>query len=266
MATAAPPQSSRLSGQVLLYVNPEPLDSKVHAKLGMTRSEAPFSFAERQHFVPLQVGEFGPAGSNYPIIFAGDERAPLAVMGVREGENLYINADGSFRVGAYVPGFIRRYPFVVARDEAADRMIVCIDRAFALWTENKPDVLLFENGEPTTFTKNCIEFCGQFDADRLRTEAFVQLLTDLDLLESRQTTFTPRLADGSAGEPQVLAEYFAVSEVKLNALPADKLAELRDNGALAQIYAHINSLFAWDRLINESLVKLAAEQPQAANA
>jgi hypothetical protein len=266
MATAVQSQPSRLSGQVLLYVNPEPLDSAAHAKLGMRQSAAPFSFAERQHFVPLQVGEFGPAALSYPIIFAGDQRAPLAVMGVRDGENLYVNADGSYRLGAYVPGFIRRYPFVVARDEGQDRMIICIDRAFHLWTEDGPDVKLFENGEPTAFTKNCIEFCGQFDADRVRTEAFVQLLTDLDLLESRTTTFAPRLADGSTAEPQTIAEYFAVSEAKLNALPADKLVELRDNGALAQIYAHLTSLFGWDRLINESLARMAAEQPQPANA
>lgn len=265
MANAAQPESG-LSGQVLLYVNPEPLDSRVHANLGMRQSATPFSFAARQHFIPLQVGEFGPAGTNYPIIFAGDQRAPLAVMGVREGENLFINEDGSYRLGAYIPGFVRRYPFVVAKDDSQERMIVCIDRAFDLWTEDKPDVRLFENGEPTQFTKNCIEFCSQFDGDRLRTEAFVQLLVDLDLFEPKQTTFTPRLEDGSAGEPQKLAEYFAVSEEKLNALPAEKLVELRDSGALIQIYAHINSLFAWDRLITESMTRLAAELTQPANA
>ena len=266
MATAAQPPSAQLSGQVLLYVNPEPLDSAVHAKLGMNRSATPFSFASRQHFVPLQVGEFGPASTSYPIIFAGDQRAPLAVTGVRDGENLYIDPDGSYRLGVYVPGFIRRYPFVIAKDDQQDRMIVCIDRAFELWTEKNPDVALFENGEPTAFTKSCIEFCGQFDADRLRTDSFVKLLTDLDLFEPRQTTWTPRLADGSAGEPKTLAEYFAVSEAKLNALPAEKLVELRDNGALSQIYAHINSLYAWDRLITESMTRAAAEQPQPANA
>jgi hypothetical protein len=260
------PQPNPVSGNVLLYERPEPLDARRHGNLGLTRTDKPFSFVAKQHFIPLHVGEFGPASINYPIIFAGESRAPLAVVGMSAGENLFVAEDGGYRPGVYVPAFIRRYPFVGALDEVAQKMVVCIDRASDLWIEGGGDVPLFENGQPTEFTKSCIEFCGQFDADRLRTEAFVKLLTDLELLESRQTTFTPRGADGTAGETQVLAEYFAVSEVKLNALPADKLVELRDNGALAQIYAHINSLFAWDRLINESLVKLAAEQPQAANA
>ena len=55
--------------------------------------------------------------------------------------------------------------------------------------------------------------------------------------------------DGTPGEPQKLAEYYAVSEDRLKALPAEKLAELRDNGALGQIYAHLVSLLGWDRLI-----------------
>ena len=51
------------------------------------------------------------------------------------------------------------------------------------------------------------------------------------------------------GEAQKIAEYFGVSEEKLNALPADKVIELRDNGALGQIYAHLLSLVGWDRLV-----------------
>ena len=69
--------------------------------------------------------------------------------------------------------------------------------------------------------------------------------------------------DGTPGEPQKLAEYYAVSEDKLRALPAEKLAELRDNGALGQIYAHLVSLLGWDRLI--ALAFLRQAQPTTVN-
>ena len=68
-----------------------------------------------------------------------------------------------------------------------------------------------------------------------------------------------------AGEPQKIAEYYAVSEDKLRALPAEKLVELRDNGALGQIYAHLVSLLGWDRLIAMAFARAAAV-PTAANA
>ncbi len=97
------------------------------------------------------------------------------------------------------------------------------------------------------------------------TASFVALMKELDLFENRTTTYRPTLADGSQGEPQTLAQYWAVSETKLNALPADKLVELRNNGALQQIYAHINSLIGWERLLIRASA-LAAQTPVAANA
>ncbi|MBU2272438.1 MAG: SapC family protein, partial [Alphaproteobacteria bacterium] len=83
---------------------------------------------------------------------------------------------------------------------------------------------------------------------------------------TREAVFTPRNPDGTAGAPQKIAEYFAVSEEKLKALSAEKLVELRDNGALGQIYAHLVSLLGWDRLIAMAFQKAAASQPAAGNA
>ena len=255
-------QPNPVTGNVLLYEQPEPLDAKRHANLGLLKSDKPFGFVAKQHFVPLHVGEFGPASINYPIIFAGENRAPLAVVGMTAGENLFVADDGGYRPGVYVPAFIRRYPFVGALDEAAQKMVVCIDRASDLWIEGGGDVPLFENGQPTEFTKSCIDFCGQFDADRRQTDLFVKMHIDLDLFETRQTTFTPRARErrGRASRKQ-MAEFFGVSEERLKALAHAKLVELRDNGALGQIYAHLISLFGWDKLVAESITCQRAAQP-----
>jgi hypothetical protein len=248
-------QPNPVSGNVLLYDRPEPLDAKRHANLGLRKTDKPFSFVAKQHFVPLHVGEFAPAAVNYPIIFAGEARSPLAVVGLIPGENLFVSDEGEYRPGAYIPAFVRRYPFVGALDEPAQKMVVCIDRASSLWVEGGGDVPLFENGQPTEFTKNCIDFCGQFDADRRQTDLFVKMLAELDLFETRQTTYTPRTPTGEVGEPQLVAEFFGISEQRLKALPTPKLVELRDNGALGQIYAHMVSLFGWDKLVSESLAR-----------
>jgi hypothetical protein len=265
MATDVPPPPSPIVGQVLFYGNPEPLDAIRHAKLGMRSSDRPYGFAKAQHFVPLHVAEFPMAGICYPIIFAGEARAPLAVMAVNAGENLFIADDGLFRTGAYIPAFIRRYPFVVARDDQANRMMVCIDRRFEMFTEDNPDVMLFENGQPSAFTQRCVDFCGQFDADSNTTRSFVQMIRDLDLFEPRSTTFTPTLPDGTQGEQQLIAEFFAISEDKLRALPIEKLAQLRDTGALGQIYGHLISLNGWDRLIRETMERNTQQRLAAAN-
>ncbi len=259
----APTQESQISGTVLFYSQPEPLSKTAHAKLGVKQIEHPFSFAAKAQVVPLTVPEFNHAALSFPIIFAGDQRMPLAVMGISEGQNLYFDEKGDFEPGAYLPAYIRRYPFVLAGDEKSDQMMVCIDRTAKMITE-KAEVPFFENGEASVFTQNCIDFCNAFEGDRRQTESFVNLLTELDLFETKIATYTPQNEDGTVGEARQIADYFGVSEDKVNALPHAKLAELRDNGALRQIYIHLTSLAGWDRLIAKALYRAQRELDAAA--
>jgi hypothetical protein len=262
MTTNAP----AITGNVLFYSQPEPLSAETHGKMGVKSMDGPFGFAKVGHAIPLTVGEFPPASMTGPIIFVGDEKMPIAVMGLNAGENMFVGDNGLFEPGSYVPAYIRRYPFVFANDDNAKQMVLCVDRAAEFVVDKNPDLPFFEaDGQPSQYTKNCIEFCNNFEIERQRTANFVQLLKDLDLFETKTATFTPTDANGVAGEPQVIAEYFGVSEEKLGKLPADKFVELRDNGALPQIYAHLLSLLCWDRLVALTLARQPA-QPAAANA
>jgi hypothetical protein len=246
---SVPPDSAPLAGSVLFYSRPEPLNVEAHAKLGLRRIDRPFAFAATSQVAPLAVTEFQNAALSFPINFAGERRQALAVMGVNPDVNMFIRDNGQFQTGVYVPAYIRRYPFVLANDATNEQMVVCIDRDAAMLGD-LPDLPFFDaSGQPTDYTKNCIQFCNDFETEIRRTESFVAMLTELDLFEIRKATFTPANPDGTRGEPQQIAEYYAVSEEKLKALPNEKIRELLDNGALGQIFAHLTSLFGWDRLI-----------------
>lgn len=247
--------TANITGQVLFYSKPEPLNKEQHSGIGFKQLDKPFAFAAGANVVPLAVAEFAPAGLSYPVIFAGETKTPLAVMGVQQGENLFIEADGTAAPDAYLPAYIRRYPFVLADDKPQDRMIVCLERGAAMLAEDGGDMPLFENGELSTYTQNAIDFCNDYENERRRTLSFIELISKLDLFEVRRANFTPRMPDGSQGEPQMVAEYYAISEDKLKALPNDKYLELRDNGALGQIYAHIVSQLGWDKLFAKALIK-----------
>jgi len=267
MATATQPGTGPISGTVLFYSKPEPLSVDLHKTMGVKRLDGPFNFAKEGHAVPLTVTEFGVAALSSPIIFVGDEKIPLAVMGLNAGENMYLTDAGYFEPGVYVPAYIRRYPFVYANDSAAGQMVLCIDRAAEFIVDGAAADLPFFDaaGQPTEYTQNCINFCNDYETERQRTQSFVQLLTELDLFETKTANFVPTNPDGTPGETQKIAEYFGVSETKLNALPIEKYAELRDNGALGQIYAHLISLAGWDRLLALAMMR-APQTPQAANA
>lgn len=265
MTTTTAPANSPISGSVLFYKQPEPLSPELHSKLGVVQSDHPFRFAKVGHAVPLTVGEFPLAAVTGPIIFVGEEKTPLAVMGLNAGDNMFVNDEGMFEAGIYIPAYIRRYPFVFAQDDAAERMVLCIDRQADFIVEGGDMPFFEKDGKPSDYTQRCMEFCNNFEQERQRTMAFVQLLKDADLFETKVANYTPMNPDGTPGEPQKIAEYFGVSEEKLLKLPTEKYMELRDNGALGQIYAHLVSLVGWDRLCAVALAK-AAQQPVAANA
>jgi hypothetical protein len=256
-----------VTGNVLFYTQPEPLSIELHGKFGVKRQDKPFAFAATTHVVPLTVTEFPTASVSYPIIFVGDDLSPAVVMGLRAGENLFIS-NGDFEYDAYVPAFIRRVPFVFANDDTQGRMILCIDRGSPIVDPNGGDIALFENGQPSAYTQNCMEFCKEFENERQRSEEFVKLLRAHDLFEVKKATFTPQGPDGQPGEQQIIAEYMGVSEAKLAALSTDTLAELMKNGALQQIFVHLNSLVNWDRLIARAMRRqqLAAANDVAGNA
>ena len=253
-----------ITGAVQFYGRPEPLSVEWHGNLGIKRLDMPFGFAEASQAVPLQVTEFGFAAKSYPVIFAGADKSPMAVMSIRPGENLFISR-GMFEPDVYVPAFIRRYPFVLAANTPeADtgpapiepQMIVCIDRAAESLIVGG-DVPLFEGKEPSDFSKQMIEFCTNFERERQRTEFFVKRLKELDLFEAKQATFTPQAETGELGQPVMLADYFAVSDRKLTELPAEVVMELHLSGALRQIYAHLDSIQNWERLVARSATRNA---------
>jgi hypothetical protein len=262
---APPPQPpvAEFTGNVLFYSRPEPLSRETHGKLGLRRVEKPFAFAATTTVVPLTVAEFPVAGLSYPIIFAGERYQPLAVMGIGQGPgaNLYVGQDGAFEIGAYIPAYIRRYPFVLANDQQRGQLVVCIDRDASMLGEDYDLAFFDENGQATDYTTGCVQFCNDFEQEGRRTESFVNLLRELDLFETRRSSFTPPNPDGTPGQPQPIAEYFAVSEEKLKALEPEKLKELIGNGAVAQIYAHLMSLGGWDRLIALSMSRGMAPRP-----
>ncbi len=242
-----------ITGQVLFYKDPQPLSAENHGGLGVRQIPEPFAFLRGAHAVPVTVTEFGVCAASYPIIFVGDERTPVAVMGVRQGQNLFVDQNGFVFEDYYIPAFVRRYPFVFAADESSDRLLLCVDRS-APMVSNQPDVPFFENGQPSKFTNDAIEFCKEFERQRRATTDFAKIVASMDLFEHKTVTFQPRDPQGrEAGPLQKVADYWAISEERLNALPAEKYVELRNNGALGACYAHMVSLLNWSKVVNRAV-------------
>ena len=89
MATAAPNQSLPL-----FYNGAEPLNVGQHGKMKV-RTVLRMPQVGATHAIPLTVDEFPLVQRHYPIVFSiGDNPIPIALMGLNEGVNVFLDKDG----------------------------------------------------------------------------------------------------------------------------------------------------------------------------
>ena len=267
MTTAAGGQQTL--GKIMFYKQLEPLSPEKHRNLGVSQVANPFSFLAETNLVPLTVDEFGLAAVCYPIIFDTQSKAPLAVMGLRPGMNVFLGADGSLDPEVYLPAFARRYPFlpILAQPPGkdptptpdGDRILVFIDRS-AKMLSSKPEMPFFEGDKPSRYTQEAVAFCREFDILGRRTQEFVKLIEDNDLFELTPLALPRAKADGTPDEPQKIGEYLRISEQKLNQLPKDRYLDLRDKGVTAVMHAHLLSLGLWPKILSRA-ARIQASTP-----
>ncbi|MGN6501026.1 MAG: SapC family protein, partial [Tsuneonella sp.] len=112
----------------LFYNDLMPLNSRDHAKL-RSRPIENAKWLIGAHAIPLTAEEFIQAGRDYPIVFSsGEDTVPLALMGLNEGVNTYVNEEGRIDDPVYLPAYIRRYPFLLAKlQPTSDDLSLCFD-------------------------------------------------------------------------------------------------------------------------------------------
>lgn len=236
-----------------LYKSLMPLSSTAHADFGL-RPRTDLKFAQGFHAIPITVDEFAMAQRNYPIVFSsGEANAPLALVGLSEGQNAYLSAEGEWRSGYYVPAYIRRYPFLLARLRAdTQELTLCFDDTYSDIGAGTGDAL-FDGTEASEVTKNVLNFCEQYEQSMARTKAFVDELIKSELLMDGEVTIQQ---DGMA-KPAVYRGFRMVSEDKVKDLRGDQARKLIQNGALPLIYAHMFSL----SLIRDVFAEVNRAQP-----
>ncbi|WP_084583243.1 SapC family protein [Sphingomonas azotifigens] len=224
----------------LFYNQLEPLSSQVHADF-RTRSTDRAPFLAKQHAVPVTVEEFPLVQRFMPIVFSvGEDPVPLALMGLNEGVNTFFDEEGKLvDTNFYVPAYIRRYPFLLARlRPESDELSLCFDPTSDVVGKFEEGEALFDGTEPSEVTKNILQFNEQFEAAGARTGQFMRELKDMNLLIDGEVSIQP---DG-AEQPFIYRGFMMVDENKLNEMRGDQLRKIVQNGMLPLIYAHLFSL------------------------
>ena len=205
---------------------------------------------QSMHAVPLSFAEFALASRDYPIAFAsGDgERSflAMAILGLEAKQNLFVDAKGAWDPAAYVPAYVRRHPFCMARVtlEGKDQLdrIVCVETSAI---DPEGEALYDEKGGELPAWDGRRALLFEFEADLARTADMCSTLQGLGLLEPFRMQAVPRNE-----APLAMTGLHRVSEQKLAELPAAELKPLMQNGVLARVYAHVLSQLNFQRLLD----------------
>lgn len=234
-----------MSKQLLIYEKAVPV-SKTHHRNLSVKNDASFAFAKETNAAPITAVEFPVAAREFTIVFTGkgESLAPAVILGVRSGENLYVN--GTFKA-KYVPAFFRRYPFVFSSSDKGENLTLCIDESFKGCNQDGQGERLFDTeGKQTLYLKNVLGFVREYQKQFARTKAFCKKLEELDLLETMQAQLDP-----VGGKRARLTGFLAVSRKKLKALSAKQVDGLFKTDELELIYMHLHSLRNFEGLLEK---------------
>lgn len=235
----------------MFYSNPVLLDGQRHQELSL-KKDFGLGFTKTTNAVPVNMLELPQVAHFYHIAFSNDGQAtPVAILGVRNDENLFVNDKGEWREDAYIPSYIRRYPFILTEMNNGESLSLCIDEVDEVIQHDNSNPLFDKEGKPTDLAKNAMEFCKSYHGASQQTLEFSQALAASDLLIER--TAELNLKNGTKVN---FSGFSIIDEQKFNTMDDATFNEWRKKGWIGAIYAHLFSGFHWNhitKLLNERI-------------
>ena len=242
-----------------LHKEPIALDTVLHRDMRLKNDlNAIPRLAPFTSFV-VSISEFGDTSLNFPILFVRsapdalgkDTVAPVAVFGLKPGENLFA-IDGKWD-GGYVPAMLRAYPFTMARIEGSDRWAMVFDNTWEGMSRTEGVPLFNEKGEASELLNGVHKFVQDLETDLERTRQFCAALLEMRLLKPMR--FDATLA---TGEQLSVDGFMTLDEEAVNKLPDAQIAQIYRNGMLGLLNTHLVSLNNMRRLLDRRLSQAAA--------
>ncbi len=224
------------------YRDPCVFDVGQHAHLRL-KAGGRLDFAASTNSIVLGANEFFLAQAHYPIVFTvGATVSAVAVVGLQEARNLFVDSAGTWQAASYVPAYVRRYPFVLVQYPDRDDLTLAFDRAAETISEDQGEPLVAD-GKPSLVIQRALEFCGAFQQQAELARQFAAALVEHKLLVENRAQLT--LPSGMAAS---LSGFQIVDETRFNMLSDDVIVDWRRRGWLGLVYAHLMSMHRWEGL------------------
>lgn len=225
------------------FQNAVPISAERHA-LASVRAPDGYGYARNANAVPLVLAEFPHVVREYPILFGPDESrpVPLALLGLRRGENIFVAASGSW-TGNYIPAFIRRYPFLLVERKDSDDLVACVDEALLDETGGQGQRLFDDEGAHTDFLDRALQFLRHYRAQYRKATDFGTFLQEHGLLEPAKLEVKL-----STGERMTGSGLRMLERRKFDTISGTELLEFRKRGYLEPAFQIFHSMGNIDAL------------------
>ena len=189
---------------------------------------------------------------HYPIVFtSGPAPTPVALMGIKEGANPFVQATGAWRPDSYVPAYARAYPFIFVEDQGSQTLYVGMDLS-SEQLNAETGTAIFEDGKPSPALNDAISFCAAFRDNLNAGVAFATALDKAGLLEEEEATI-----NFTAGGSARVRGFKVLKADRLEKLDDATYLDWRHRGWIGAIYAHLHSAGRWARLVEMSAATAA---------
>lgn len=235
------------AAQLQIYTQPRLLNSDSDRSLSLDFQQGSYEFAKQTNSFLLAASEFESAGADYPVVFVGSREhgyVPAAVVGLTNEINAMVDEQGRWQAGAYIPAFVRRYPFVMM-EQTDQQLCVGIDAAYLGWG-TRGNRLFEIDGAPTLLLQHANKFLSDYHQHMLATQAFCRELHANDLLVERYV----EISGGPQVPPRNMRNFYVVDLNRLHSLSDELLLRWARGHEMAWIHAHLNSLNQFKRLLN----------------
>lgn len=229
----------------MFYKNPVPLEPARHGQAGL-KQEIEYRFAAGTNAIPVTASEIPHAARTYPIVFSINAPiVPFAVVGLRDGENLFVSPEGAWRDDSYIPAYVRRYPFIFSEVPESQRLVLCIDEAASNFENQSAQgqALFASDGKPTEALQRALQFNETFQQHYMDTRRFGEWLDKNTMLEDRMAR-----ADLGGGQTFTLRGFKLLNPERLRTLDDAQVLELHKKGWLPLLHFHLQSLQNWGLL------------------
>lgn len=233
-----------------------PISSQLH-KYKHWLAHPSFTFAKHDNVIPIFANELTEAVHTLPIAFARheDRFVLVAVMGLRQNENLLVAENGQWLAGGFTPAAYRSRPFALLDSpHSGEEQILCIEESNLSDKEGAP--LFKENGEITGAVSDILAQLSHYNSSRFLTQNICDVLGEHGLLIPWEFIVN----DGQTEQP--FKGLYRVDESALNSLADDVFLELRKATAFPVVYAQLlsmNNLTSLSKLLSYKIQTTPAQ-------